>query len=254
MMGGRSPLAAPEFRAKRVADAIPTPVFAALIARAGLRLPITGSTTRRETGHGELRFGPRPRPAARTAAFAGDGVVLPDQRGHAVVGLSRFAAPGAGGTYLAGAACVELLPDPITGLATGAVRTGLRAGQGQSVLVGGRSAVISRSRYADQHACRCGGDHRLRGGGLRLASGMSLSTERGGGMAGDQYSRLRIAASSSRGRTAGSTRTAVAAVRLSTRGSARCYLPLGSGGTERTPPAAGHVQCPVCRKGGQCPV
>ncbi|MBM7771391.1 putative MFS family arabinose efflux permease [Actinokineospora baliensis] len=170
-----------------------------------------------------LRFGLRPRPAARTAAVAGDGVLLPDRRRRAVVALSLLAAltvlphglivplvhelgapiwtvglllaadplglvvgayvfcrsgrprdsqhaliaplalvclgalvffaarphpvlaalllgiSGLGAAYqiLAKSAYVEMLPDAITGRATGMVRTGLRAGQGLSVLVGG---------------------------------------------------------------------------------------------------------------------
>ncbi|MCP2300972.1 MFS transporter [Actinokineospora globicatena] len=170
-----------------------------------------------------LRFGLRPRPAARTAAVAGDGVLPPDRRRRAVVTLSLLAAltvlphglvvplvhelgaptwtvglllavdplglivgayvfcragrpqeeqhaliaplavvclgalvffaarphpavaalllavSGLGAAYqiLAKSAYVERLPDSVTGRATGLVRTGLRAGQGLSVLVGG---------------------------------------------------------------------------------------------------------------------
>ncbi|OLR89713.1 MFS transporter [Actinokineospora bangkokensis] len=66
-------------------------------------------------------------------------MVLFATRPHPVVAGVLLAASGVGAAYqiLAKSAYVELLPDAVTGRATGIVRTGLRAGQGVSVLVGG---------------------------------------------------------------------------------------------------------------------
>ncbi len=60
-------------------------------------------------------------------------------RPHPVLAAVLLAASGLGAAYqiLAKSAYVELLPDAVTGRATGMVRTGLRAGQGMSVLAGG---------------------------------------------------------------------------------------------------------------------
>ena len=60
-------------------------------------------------------------------------------RPHPVIAALLLAISGLGAAYqiLAKSAYVELLPDAVTGRATGMVRTGLRAGQGLSVLVGG---------------------------------------------------------------------------------------------------------------------
>src|SRR5205085_9390668 len=51
-----------------------------------------------------------------------------------LIGVSGF---GAAYLILAKSAYVELLPDEVTGKATGLVRTGLRAGQGVGVALGG---------------------------------------------------------------------------------------------------------------------
>ncbi|MCG8914734.1 MFS transporter [Actinokineospora sp. PR83] len=60
-------------------------------------------------------------------------------RPHPVLAALLLAISGLGAAYqiLAKSAYVELLPDAVTGRATGMVRTGLRAGQGLSVLLGG---------------------------------------------------------------------------------------------------------------------
>ncbi|PWW65944.1 MFS transporter [Actinokineospora spheciospongiae] len=60
-------------------------------------------------------------------------------RPHPVIAALLLAISGLGAAYqiLAKSAYVELLPDAVTGRATGMVRTGLRAGQGLSVLLGG---------------------------------------------------------------------------------------------------------------------
>ncbi|MGQ0841567.1 MFS transporter [Actinokineospora sp.] len=60
-------------------------------------------------------------------------------RPHPVLAAVLLAVSGLGAAYqiLAKSAYVALLPDEVTGRATGMVRTGLRAGQGLSVLAGG---------------------------------------------------------------------------------------------------------------------
>lgn len=75
-------------------------------------------------------------------------------------------------------------------------------------------------------------------------------------MTEDQYSRLRIAASSSGVRIAEKSTTGACApaIRLSTRGSARGYLSLGSGGIGLGHGYLERIQFPLCREGGQCPV
>ncbi|WP_197523128.1 MFS transporter [Actinokineospora pegani] len=63
---------------------------------------------------------------------------------HPVFAALLLAVSGLGAAYqiLAKSAYVELVPDAVTGRATGMVRTGLRAGQGLTVLVGGVLAEV----------------------------------------------------------------------------------------------------------------
>lgn len=63
---------------------------------------------------------------------------------HPIVVALLLAVSGWGAAYqiLAKSAYVELLPDAVTGRAVGLVRTGLRAGQGLSVLLGGLIAEL----------------------------------------------------------------------------------------------------------------